>query len=145
MGFQATGTDFAEGLLDIARKESLDIAFVLADMRHLPFEDNSFDAVWASAVLHHVSKAEMAGVLKQFWRVLKDDGIVYIHTKTGQGILRTQEAIVRSKRREFELITPEEFDTMLAQAGFTKLSLEVKASHSRKDLFWVNAFYRKTQ
>lgn len=56
MGFEVVGTDLAEKLLEIAKKDNPDIEFVHAHMRSLPFNDASFQGVWASAVLHHVSK-----------------------------------------------------------------------------------------
>src|SRR5688572_17868331 len=143
MGFDVVGSDLAEKLLTIARKENPDIEFVLADMRTLPFKDQTFDAIWASAVLHHIDKPQMPIVLKEFWRVLNAGGLVYIHTKAGQGRLRTEEAIVQDETREFELITADELDAMLTQTGYVKVSLDVVASKSRKGLFWVNAFYKK--
>jgi ubiquinone/menaquinone biosynthesis C-methylase UbiE len=144
MGFEVTGSDLSEKLLNIAKRTNPDIEFVLADMRKLPFADESFNAVWASAVLHHVAKGEMLGVLQEFRRVLTGKGILYIHTKAGQGLLRTNEATVKGEPREFELITAEELDEMLQDVGFMKIELEEKPSKSRPGLSWVNAFYSKT-
>lgn len=47
--------------------------------------------------------------------------------------------------REFELIAAEELDDVLRIIGYEKVSLEEKPSKSRPGLFWVSAFYRKTQ
>ena len=145
MGFEAGGSDLAEKLLDIAKRTNPDIEFVLADMRRLPFADGVFDAIWASAVLHHVTKEEMPSVLQEFYRVLRPKGILYIHTKAGQGLLRTNEATVKGETREFELVTAEELDEMLRHTGFSKIELEEKPSKSRPGLSWVNAFYSKAQ
>ena len=143
MGFDAVGSDLAERLLEMARKENPDITFVLADMRDLPFDDHSFDAVWANAVLHHVNKAEMVGVLREFWRIVAPGGVVYIHTKAGEGVLQSHEAKFGGMEREFELVTTDELDDMLTKVGYSKLSLDVKESRSRRGLFWVSAFYKK--
>lgn len=143
MGLNVTGCDMADKLLAIARTENPDINFVHADMRDLPFKELSFKAIWASAVLHHVDKTQMADVLHEFRRVLKKDGLLYIHTKTGSGKLRTHEASVSGEERAFELITAEELNKMLVDNGYLKLSLEVVPSKSREGLFWVNAFYKK--
>jgi ubiquinone/menaquinone biosynthesis C-methylase UbiE len=143
IGFTVTGIDLAEKLLDIARKSYPDITFILADMRKLPFEDESFDAVWASAVLHHITKNEMPGALQEIRRVLVPGGVLYVHTKAGTGVLTTKEAIVADEEREFTLLTTTELDTMLTNGGYTKLSLELKESRSRKGLLWLNGFYRK--
>jgi ubiquinone/menaquinone biosynthesis C-methylase UbiE len=145
MGFEAVGSDLAEKLLDIAKRANPDIEFVLADMRRLPFADGAFGAIWASAVLHHVTKEEMPSVLQEFYRVLSTKGILYIHTKAGQGLLRTNEATVKGETREFELVTAKGLDEMLRHAGFSKIELEEKPSKSRPGLSWVNAFYSKAQ
>lgn len=144
MGFDVIGSDLAKNLLTIARRENPDIVFVLADIRELPFADNSFDAIWSSAVLHHVHKTEMPKVLGEFWRTLDKDGILYVHTKAGEGMMHTKEETVGGEEREFELVTADELDMMLHEVGFTKLSLEVKESKSRKGLLWVNGFYKKS-
>jgi len=143
MGFEVVGSDLAERLLHIAEQTNPDIEFVLADMRKLPFVDESFDAIWASVVLHHAAKDEMLVVLQEFRRVLTMKGVLYIHTKAGQGLLRTNEAIVKGESREFELITAQELDEMLQNTGFMKIELEEKPSRSRPGLSWVNAFYSK--
>lgn len=143
MGFDVVGSDLAEKLLAIAKEANPDIEFVLADMRKLPFADGLFEGVWASAVLHHVSTAEMPGVLQEFWRVLAPGGVLYIHTKAGKGVLRTEEATVQGEAREFELVTADELNEMLKNTGYEKVTLEVKASKSRPGLEWLNAFYKK--
>ena len=47
LGFSVTGIDFAEKMLEIARKKTaeknLDIQYLKADLNSLPFEDESFD------------------------------------------------------------------------------------------------------
>ena len=50
-------------------------------MRHLPFEPESFDGVFAKASLLHI-KRRSSGVLDEIARVLKPNGVVYIGVKT---------------------------------------------------------------
>ncbi len=145
MGFNAVGVDLAEKLIEIARVENPDLKFVLGDMRKLPFDDESYQAVWASAVLHHVGKSEMPAVLHEFWRVLAPGGLLYVHTKAGKGEMQTQEANVHGENREFELMTAEGLDALLTKNDFQKRALEQKQSKSRKGLFWANAFYVKRE
>lgn len=51
-----------------------DICFV-ADAHYLPFQDESFDAVWVQAVLEHV--VDPIKVVDEIYRVLNRDGMVY--------------------------------------------------------------------
>ncbi len=86
----------------------------------------------------------MAKVISEFERVLAPGGIVYVHTKAGSGVLRTNETTVSGEEREFELATKDELHTMLVEHGFSKLGLNEVGSKSRPGLKWINAFYKKS-
>jgi SAM-dependent methyltransferase len=58
--------------VDMMDYENVDI---VCDIHHLPFKDNSIDAVMSMAVLEHVR--DPAGVLKEVHRVLKPGGRVF--------------------------------------------------------------------
>lgn len=69
---RVVGVDFSENMLEIARKRAgshENIEFLKADALHLPFEDNSFDAVFISFGLRNLNDlnqgiAEMKRVIK---------------------------------------------------------------------------------
>ncbi|ALL79927.1 hypothetical protein AD006_32350 (plasmid) [Pseudonocardia sp. EC080610-09] len=63
-----------ERATDNARAEGLGdrVSFSEADVCSLPFDDRSFDAVWAMESLHHV--ADRAGALSEIYRVLRPGG-----------------------------------------------------------------------
>jgi ubiquinone/menaquinone biosynthesis C-methylase UbiE len=143
MGYDVVGVDMAEKLLAIARASNPDISFVAGDMRQLPFEDASFDGVWASGVLHHVERGDMIPALQEFHRVLKTGGILHVYTKAGKGKLLTREASVAYAEREFTLLSAKDLGTMAKDAGFSKLVLEERPSKSRKGLIWLSAFFKK--
>ena len=44
-GCMVTGVDISEEMMEIAKHKAPQAMYVLADAEHLPFEDNSFDAV----------------------------------------------------------------------------------------------------
>jgi len=67
----------------LPKKNNPDIKFLLADIRKLPFPKNYFDGLWVSAVFHHLQKKDMLPTLKEFYRVLKPDGVLFILTKFG--------------------------------------------------------------
>lgn len=51
-------------------------ADLIADVRHLPFEDGSVDELQAFDVLEHFSKFETMPLLAEWHRVLRTDGIL---------------------------------------------------------------------
>ena len=53
-------------------------AEMLCDAQQIPFEDETFDAVVAQAVLEHVTDPQRAAA--EIWRVLKPGGLVYSET-----------------------------------------------------------------
>ena len=54
--------------------------FVVADGSQSPFREATFDAIASSDVLGHVEDPESA--VKEWFRILKDEGIVSLHTES---------------------------------------------------------------
>jgi ubiquinone/menaquinone biosynthesis C-methylase UbiE len=78
LGFQVTGLDLSEVLLEYARKasEGLGIRYIQGDMRHLPFDADQFDAVvnLFTSFGYFVEDEENGQVLKEMARVLRPEG-----------------------------------------------------------------------
>jgi SAM-dependent methyltransferase len=71
-GASVTGVDFSPKMVEIAQGRYPQIAFRQADAEHLPFEPDSFDAVVANFVTHHLARPER--VFGEVHRVLKQSG-----------------------------------------------------------------------
>lgn len=75
-GAIVTGFDLSDEYVSEARRRAeanrVEATFLQADAEQLPFEDTTFDAVWGSAILHHLD-LEVAG--QELFRVLKPGGI----------------------------------------------------------------------
>ena len=70
-----TGTDQSEGLLTLAREKFPEATFVISEMTELPFNDNSFDSIWAMASFHHIpTKALRIKGIQELERILKPGG-----------------------------------------------------------------------
>ena len=72
-GARTTGVDLSPASLEKARRRC-DLAGYQSDLRvadaeHLPFADNTFDAVYSYGVIHHSPDTEQC--LREAWRVLK--------------------------------------------------------------------------
>lgn len=75
-GIKAEGIDPSSKLVDIARKENRFTTFFTGCGEELPFEDNSFNCVFAECTLSLVNSID--SVIRQVSRVLKDKGYFII-------------------------------------------------------------------
>jgi ubiquinone/menaquinone biosynthesis C-methylase UbiE len=64
-------TDLSEDLLEVARKKGLPITFKAEDAMKLSFDNESFDVVFGSSILHHL---DFEKSLNEIYRVLKPGG-----------------------------------------------------------------------
>ena len=80
--YDVTGVDISRIAiteLDNARlRRNMQMGLAAADIFHLPFRDNSFDAVVAFGVLQHLLEEERSAVLPEFGRVLVPGGTLVI-------------------------------------------------------------------
>ncbi len=75
--------DISEGMLNVARKKIINkkAEFKKVDMRKLPFDDNSFDAVVSTWAIETLPDPKTA--VNEFLRVIKDDGyVIYTFSST---------------------------------------------------------------
>lgn len=78
-GVEYVGVDSSKGLIDIAKNNHPEAAFMVADALQLPFPDESFDIVYAFAVVHHIPSRKLRNVFfKEIARVLRKDGTLII-------------------------------------------------------------------
>ena len=75
-GANVTAFDLSPGYVKEAKERAeangVRVRFVVADGERLPFADESFDAIWGSAILHHLDLT-VAG--RELQRVLKPGGV----------------------------------------------------------------------
>jgi len=80
--YEVMGVDisrFAITELDNARlRRNMQMGLAAADVCHLPFRDNTFDALVAFGVLQHLLEEERSTVLSEFARVLVPGGTIVI-------------------------------------------------------------------
>ena len=101
----ASGVDVDEQSIAHAR-ERYGPMFEQADAAKLPFEDGSFDLVTCFETIEHLD--DDAGAIREFRRVLADDGLLLISTPNREEYLVENEF----HKREYNL---DEFDALLAE------------------------------
>jgi len=79
-GYQVTALDCSPEMLRIAkgRDGGRGITYIQEDMRNTSFPDNSFDAVFSCASLLHVLPEDVPTTLREWRRILKNKGILFI-------------------------------------------------------------------
>jgi ubiquinone/menaquinone biosynthesis C-methylase UbiE len=91
-GYDVTGVDLSEEMVRLASERETRAKFLEMDMRHLSFDDNSFDGIWASFSFLHVKESDAEGTLQQFKRVLCNGGYLclLVHTNEKTTYKKTQ-------------------------------------------------------
>jgi len=104
-GCQITGLDVIRDInlkKDVAEK----INFTLFDGNRIPFENESFDAVVASAVMHHTPYPGF--FMDEFLRILKPEGIILLveemyHTLAGKLLLQAHDYLLNKLKKDVPL------------------------------------------
>jgi pimeloyl-ACP methyl ester carboxylesterase/SAM-dependent methyltransferase len=111
-GAQVAGIDLAPGMLETARRQP-GLGAVAADLRRLPVASGSCAAVVSFYALHHVARAELPSVLREFRRVLGAQGELALAVHEGEGeFTGASDPLILGT-----LYTAAELERTLAQAG----------------------------
>lgn len=73
-----TGIDPSAACIDEARKNNPDVSYRTYDGSKLPYEDGTFDAVYAICVMHHVPQEDWRQFSDELTRVTKPGGLVIL-------------------------------------------------------------------
>ncbi|WP_309385290.1 class I SAM-dependent methyltransferase [Cerasicoccus frondis] len=71
-GFDVTGADFSQSLIDIARAENPDIEFCVANIKSTPYPTGSFSLIVSALVIHY--EQNLAPVFAEMARILQPRG-----------------------------------------------------------------------
>ncbi|MBI5158735.1 class I SAM-dependent methyltransferase [Candidatus Micrarchaeota archaeon] len=83
-GFDVVGIDVSEAVLHEAGKKFPKAKFEKKDARKLEFAEESFDAVFAIGLFHHLNVDEQVKVVSEIKRVLKKNGVAFVAAKTSK-------------------------------------------------------------
>ena len=75
-GFQVTGIDISQKMLELARKRVPEGIFQVGDMTALEFEDGSFDGIVSTYAVFHVPRSEHHRLFLDFRRLLRKGGLL---------------------------------------------------------------------
>jgi SAM-dependent methyltransferase/uncharacterized protein YbaR (Trm112 family) len=132
-GFSVVGIDPSLGAVMAARRVAkqlnLDIRYVVADGRFVPFRDHQFDFVYSYSVLQHLSKRDARRAVSQIGRVLRSGGVAKIQMANKWGIRSIHHQALRGFRepKGFEVrywTAAELQDTFSNMIGKTRISAD---------------------
>jgi len=76
-GYNTVGVDFASKTIDLIKQNWPHLEVYEADVRRLPFDNNSFDGYWSLGVIEHFYSG-YGDVLAEMSRVIKTDGYLFL-------------------------------------------------------------------
>jgi len=89
-GYRVVGIDPSLGAIMAARRVArhldVDIEYVVADARYLPFDDGSLDTVFSYGVIQHFSKVDALRTIAEVERILKPSGNCLIQMAHALGV-----------------------------------------------------------
>ena len=77
-GLMATGVDISPAMLNVARKNHPEVAFLECDASSLPEEKGAYDAVTISFALHEKPRAAALAIIKEGVRLVRNGGLLVV-------------------------------------------------------------------
>lgn len=137
-GFEVTGIDLSEGMLSAA-KEIVEASFLVKDIRDTGFPDEFFDGVWCYNVLLHQNATSLKSAVREFNRILKCGGLLFVSTKQGES--GTPEKIHEYEKYYF-LYSETYLKDAFQENGFEILSIR---KHNHEDEEFIDILMRKKE
>ena len=147
-GFEVTGIDLSAGLLQKARELNPELDFKKMDVRSLDFANDAFGGIWCHAVLLHLNDEDIVKALKEFYRVLKPGGTLFVSFKKGEGTQEVLEAFSSEASRFYNSKTIEPLRSILQEIGFGDIDAyyineQELFGPDKRDLDWLHCFSTK--
>lgn len=117
-GFRCLGVGFSYGLLTEAIRRVPDGLFIKQDIRSLPFLPESFDGIYADAMIM-VPRREIGALLKDYRIFLRMGGVLYLSLKLGENNVLLLNDL--GGPRYSTMYRQHEIEFLVKRSGFTTL------------------------
>lgn len=140
-GFRAVGIDYSSNLLKLAAEFSRQ-PVVLGDIKALPFNDHTFEAVWAIGSLLHIPRQSLPFILTQINRILMPGSVLLTSVKKGYG------EVTDSRGRYTVLYQQDEWEHLLRDNNYEVIelfeSLEARETEDegQREITWLVSLAR---
>ncbi|MBC8444093.1 class I SAM-dependent methyltransferase [Candidatus Woesearchaeota archaeon] len=139
-GLKVTGIELSPEVIKEAKRKTR-LSFKEMDMRKLDFKDTGFDGVWCCASFIHLPKKDAEKALKEFHRVLTENGVLYLGLKEGEKEGFESSHKLNNSDVYVSHYVQEEIEEKLRDCDF-----EIITTYIEKDaegISWINTFARK--
>lgn len=126
-GFNVTGIDISEGMLNIAKETNNNIEFIEGDVCDLSILGNrKFDGIVLAYVLQHLSKEEVNSLFKQISNHLEPGAKILLFLREGNSIVEEVEPINPKFKYVINEYNKEEIEALLVNNGWEVTKVERK-------------------
>lgn len=142
---EVIGVDISKGLIRRAQRRYRGRKYKYGNFLHLNFPNEFFDGVWSHASLVHLEQlVDVQQATREFYRVLRPNGVVHILVKAQTG----KEKVAMAGGKIFRFFTMNEVEQLLIQQRFSMLDLDrytesERTIGGRHDTEWILALARK--
>lgn len=126
-GFNLTGIDLSDEMLNFAKSKYKDITFLKMNMNDIKF-DKKFDGISFLYSLFHLSKKEVVNALPKYYNLLKDDGKMLLIMQEGDGEKIVDEPLNKNLKMFVNYYSLDEIKKVLEEANFKVIYTSYKKS-----------------
>lgn len=141
MGFNVEAIDLSLNMLLAGHKLCPDGVKRVMNVTRLGYRDCQFDGIWCNAVLLHLDDIAFCEAVKEFRRVLKPNGFLYISIKEGNGYEIIKEKIKEGCQRAFFYRKKDWLISLLARNNFELLCINQRTEQlEHYTNHWITVF-----
>jgi SAM-dependent methyltransferase len=117
-----TGIDVSQRCIDRARQKNPSVQYATFEGINLPFDDESFDVVFAVCVFHHVPLADRSPLASEIRRVLRFGGLFVIFEHNPRSPLTTRVVNNCEFDQDAILLDRRTSELLMATSGFRNIN-----------------------
>lgn len=142
---KVTGVELTQAFVSYLHTR-IDIPICLMDMRSLGFHTSTFDGIWCCSAFLHLPRIDALPTLREFARVLRPNGILYLDVKegSGEGWHNDITGSITYADRYFTYYQQDEIKDLVRNAGFTIELAKTQKNIRSHDLKWLSIIGKKT-
>lgn len=136
-GLEVVSVDISEGMIKEAGKNGVKV--IKGDLL-LMVSNEEFDGIWCMATLADIPKKYNNKLIKNFHKALKNNGILFIAVKEGEGEQLIEKERYGNSLRFYALYKEDELNNLLKENGFEIIESVVSNDEGTN---WVEIFAKK--